>query len=326
MADQSPPQPGQKQSFQDITEADDNPPSLQARPTLSSPPPIPLLAQAQTTLIFGRSRRLLLLLHPTPTCCTYPKACPKSNTTTSPCRPACHCIPRPYPNSKRLPGLPWGCIPGSRSTRRVGSTDSQKRECPHCGREFKRSEHLERHVRTHTKEKPYICHCGSAFSRRDLLTRHARIVHQNASQSPEDVNNADEAQSQSSSDHPLGSAGSFVPHADQSGGQWPQSPQYAAHAAAAQSQDAHLGSGSMPYTYPQHMHGSDYDTAPPIGGFEQFRDFVTSVDSNNVHAPWYPEFYDPQTMVDPALQASHVPEVSSPYVQTGTVYHGSYFA
>lgn len=36
----------------------------------------------------------------------------------------------------------------ARRRRRVGSTDSQKRECPHCGREFKRSEHLERHVRT----------------------------------------------------------------------------------------------------------------------------------------------------------------------------------
>ncbi|KAJ1338665.1 zinc-finger protein CreA/MIG [Microdochium nivale] len=213
----------------------------------------------------------------------------------------------------------------ARRRRRVGSTDSQKRECPHCGREFKRSEHLERHVRTHTKEKPYICHCGSAFSRRDLLTRHARIVHQNASQSPEDANNADEAQSQSSSDHPLGPAGSFIPHADQSGGQWPQSPQYGGHIAA-QSQDVHMGPGSLPYTYSQHMPGPDYDTGPAIGGFEQFRDFVTSVDSTSVHAPWYPDFYEPQNMVDPALQTSHAPEVSSPYVQTGSVHHGLYYS
>ncbi|KAH7039969.1 uncharacterized protein B0I36DRAFT_4039 [Microdochium trichocladiopsis] len=209
----------------------------------------------------------------------------------------------------------------ARRRRRVGSTDSQKRECPHCGREFKRSEHLERHVRTHTKEKPYICHCGSAFSRRDLLTRHARIVHQNASQSPEDANNADEAQSQSSSDHPLMPAGNFIPHADHSGTQWPQSPQYADHTTA-HPQDMHMAPGSMAYTYPQHMQASEYDTGSHVGGFEQFRDFVTTVDSGNVHAPWYPDFYDPGTMVDPALQGPHIPEVSSPYVQTGTVYHG----
>ncbi|CAH0042545.1 unnamed protein product [Clonostachys rhizophaga] len=49
------------------------------------------------------------------------------------------------------------------------------RECPHCGRTFKRTEHLERHVRTHTKEKPFVCHCGAAFARKDLLVRHRRI-------------------------------------------------------------------------------------------------------------------------------------------------------
>ncbi|ETS76300.1 hypothetical protein PFICI_11687 [Pestalotiopsis fici W106-1] len=47
--------------------------------------------------------------------------------------------------------------------------------CPYCNRSFKRSEHKERHVRTHTKEKPFVCHCGHAFARRDLLTRHQRI-------------------------------------------------------------------------------------------------------------------------------------------------------
>ncbi|KAI1297341.1 hypothetical protein F5Y03DRAFT_398569 [Xylaria venustula] len=77
----------------------------------------------------------------------------------------------------------------TRRRRRDGSSANvQQRLCPHCGRSFKRSEHLERHVRTHTKEKPYICHCGSAFSRRDLLTRHMRISHETndgASKSPD---------------------------------------------------------------------------------------------------------------------------------------------
>ncbi|KAI3555208.1 regulatory protein [Colletotrichum abscissum] len=49
--------------------------------------------------------------------------------------------------------------------------------CHVCHRTFARGEHLRRHLRTHTKEKPYECHCGQAFARRDLLTRHERLYH-----------------------------------------------------------------------------------------------------------------------------------------------------
>ncbi|CAG7915544.1 unnamed protein product [Penicillium olsonii] len=58
------------------------------------------------------------------------------------------------------------------------------RICVHCGRNFRRTEHLERHIRTHTKEKPFICFCGAAFTRRDLLKRHTRISHQDGLTSP----------------------------------------------------------------------------------------------------------------------------------------------
>ncbi|KAL9101720.1 MAG: hypothetical protein Q9163_003042 [Psora crenata] len=46
---------------------------------------------------------------------------------------------------------------------------------PTCGRLFKRLEHLKRHVRTHTQERPYVCpHCSKAFSRSDNLAQHRR--------------------------------------------------------------------------------------------------------------------------------------------------------
>ncbi|RHZ61325.1 uncharacterized protein CDV56_105916 [Aspergillus thermomutatus] len=61
---------------------------------------------------------------------------------------------------------------------RRSSVGAKTRVCVHCGRNFRRTEHLERHIRTHTKEKPFVCFCGAAFTRRDLLKRHTRILHQ----------------------------------------------------------------------------------------------------------------------------------------------------
>ncbi|CAG8944189.1 unnamed protein product [Penicillium salamii] len=53
----------------------------------------------------------------------------------------------------------------------------RERICVYCNRHFRREEHLQRHLLTHTKEKPFKCHCSAAFARRDLLRRHDRIAH-----------------------------------------------------------------------------------------------------------------------------------------------------
>ncbi|EPE04407.1 zinc c2h2 finger domain containing protein [Ophiostoma piceae UAMH 11346] len=48
-----------------------------------------------------------------------------------------------------------------------------------CNLSFTRSEHLIRHIRKHTGERPYECHCGRRFSRLDNLRQHASTVHAN---------------------------------------------------------------------------------------------------------------------------------------------------
>ncbi|SCU87165.1 LAME_0D09032g1_1 [Lachancea meyersii CBS 8951] len=50
--------------------------------------------------------------------------------------------------------------------------------CKVCTRAFARQEHLARHERSHTKEKPYHCGvCERKFTRRDLLIRHVHRAH-----------------------------------------------------------------------------------------------------------------------------------------------------
>lgn len=47
-------------------------------------------------------------------------------------------------------------------------------QCSTCKKTYNRADHLIRHVRSHTHEKPYVCDtCGKGFARPDLLKRHA---------------------------------------------------------------------------------------------------------------------------------------------------------
>ncbi|KAJ3810537.1 STE-12 alpha [Lentinula aff. lateritia] len=69
-------------------------------------------------------------------------------------------------------------IPGTSSSGAAMTTKAYACPLLSCGRLFKRMEHLKRHLRTHTLERPFICtkeSCGKRFSRSDNLSQHLRV-------------------------------------------------------------------------------------------------------------------------------------------------------
>ncbi|KAJ7028093.1 STE12-like C2H2 type Zn-finger transcription factor [Mycena alexandri] len=75
----------------------------------------------------------------------------------------------PNAQAPQYASAPGGPAPGELKTKAF--------ICPlfSCGRLFKRMEHLRRHLRTHTMERPFACpRCSKRFSRSDNLNQHVR--------------------------------------------------------------------------------------------------------------------------------------------------------
>ncbi|KIM49943.1 hypothetical protein M413DRAFT_6754 [Hebeloma cylindrosporum] len=77
------------------------------------------------------------------------------------------------------PNMP-GPVGGGPATKRYRPAPAKTFQCRgygDCRMVFSRSEHLARHIRKHTGERPFSCHCGKQFSRLDNLRQHAQTVH-----------------------------------------------------------------------------------------------------------------------------------------------------
>ncbi|ORX35267.1 hypothetical protein BD324DRAFT_609533 [Kockovaella imperatae] len=100
--------------------------------------------------------------------------------------PTDQAIPSPPPTTTSRPGSSnANFTPDGVPIVPVGVSGGKMFRCRgygECDKVFTRSEHLARHVRKHTGERPFPCHCGKAFSRLDNLRQHAATVH--ADQTP----------------------------------------------------------------------------------------------------------------------------------------------
>ncbi|KAI1854776.1 hypothetical protein JX265_002413 [Neoarthrinium moseri] len=203
--------------------------------------------------------------------------------------------------------------PGAVRKRRGASDGPLKLTCEYCGRTFKRSEHKERHVRTHTKEKPFVCHCSAAFTRRDLLTRHQRIT-SHSSQDNRSQDSRDQDAGSEQSDQPVVEAdmAAAVSLSDMSMNPWNH------QLANGHAPDLPQQVLSQPFQQPL-LPQEYFDPGQAIAGYDHFRDFANFLDGVGLPPEWSPYFSAPEPeedLVDPQLREPGT-DAATPIPRTG---------
>ncbi|KAI1120779.1 amidase signature domain-containing protein [Nemania abortiva] len=175
-----------------------------------------------------------------------------------------------------------------------------KHTCSHCGRIFKRSEHLERHVRTHTKEKPFACHCGAAFTRRDLLTRHGRIAGHDTTIEPGGGQLRTGQNVAAESDVAAADAAASLSSMSET---WAQQSQYI----NTQPLIGHPGGPVHALNQPPSGQAIFGQGQEQIVGFDRFGEFASFLDGVGLPIEWSPYFGDPdledETIDHPSCQS-----------------------
>ncbi|KAK6464138.1 hypothetical protein DFJ63DRAFT_333731 [Scheffersomyces coipomensis] len=63
----------------------------------------------------------------------------------------------------------------------IAKEAKKRHKCPICDSRFQRPEHVKRHLKSHSSEKPFECdepECGKRFNRKDNLKAHLKKIHQ----------------------------------------------------------------------------------------------------------------------------------------------------
>ncbi|KAG9509694.1 Zinc finger protein 358, partial [Fragariocoptes setiger] len=104
---------------------------------------------------------------------TAPNSIPNTNDTCT------NATSNASPTKPSRPSRSTGKGKGNRKARPTSDGDTRRKfMCAHCGKSFKTKSHLQRHILTHTGERPYLCNqCGNKFNQSSSLRNHVIAIH-----------------------------------------------------------------------------------------------------------------------------------------------------